>query len=164
MVGDEREREVRFGVLLLRVLEVAGVTDVRVVLDRGEPLVEGRPRLPDQFLRRLELQPVGRADRVGAGADRAAGGREGSLPGPVLRVEPRLDGAGQPERSTSARDVGRGPTTTCTRSLSPSLSRPLEPLPRVPVLALDHVRAANAAARSPGRLARAPADRSWTDA
>src|SRR4029453_2296420 len=84
---DDPLGEPRLRVLLLRVLQVAGEPDVRVLGDRGEPLVERRPRLLHQPMRELELAAVDRADRVGAGADRSTRCRGGPLAGLHARVE-----------------------------------------------------------------------------
>jgi hypothetical protein len=55
--------------------------------DRGQPLVDRRPRLVHQPVRELELAAMDRADRVRAGADRSTGRREGALASLHARVE-----------------------------------------------------------------------------
>ena len=139
------------------------MADVRVVLDRGEPR-RGPPAIPDQVL------AVSNSSRWVARIELAlrgsSGGRPEPAPEPALRVEPRLDGAGQlgevhlsPRRRSRAgrpRAPGRSP-------------QPLQTVERFracPFWPSITYRAANAAARSPGSRASraAAAHRSWTDA
>src|SRR4029453_11318253 len=123
--------EPRLRVLLLRVLQVAGEPDVRVLGDRGEPLAERRPRLLHHPMRELELPAVGRADRVGAGADRSTRCRERALASLHARVETpseivgdavQIHGTGVQTRAASTSAAGL--TTMFTRS-SPNAGRPL---------------------------------------
>ena len=80
-VGHDGLRDACLRVLLLRVLQVPGVADLRLVAHGLEPLVDRRLRLVHQPVRQVELAAVDRADRVRARADRRPGGRQRPLAG-----------------------------------------------------------------------------------
>ena len=141
------------------------MTDVGVALDRGKPLVECRPRLPDQLLRRSNSSRcVARIELALARIERRAAGRARSRAWCFASSLDWMERVSS-ERSTSARDVGRGPDDHVHPVALPQPLQAVEPLPRVPVLALDHVPRGERRA-IPGERARARprADRSWTDA
>jgi hypothetical protein len=95
LAGDERQGDVRLGVFLLGVLEVAGEPEVGVIGDGGETFGDSGVRLGDQFTSSVELEPVRRSDRVRACPDRAAGRGKCVLARGRLRVETEVDRAGQ---------------------------------------------------------------------
>ena len=90
--GDHGEGDLRFRVLLLGVMDKAGVEDVRVVAQGVRGLAQEEAGLVDEALGFVELTAVDGADRVGGVTKGLAAAAEGRLAGAVLGGE-RLSGA-----------------------------------------------------------------------
>src|SRR5919204_3631038 len=95
LTRHERVGQVRLGILLLGVEQVAGEPNVGMVGDPVHAFVERGARLADQAARDLELAAVNGPDRVRGGADRTPGGREGLLACGGLRVEALVERVGE---------------------------------------------------------------------
>ena len=92
---DHRASDTRLRVLLLRILEIAGIPHVGVCGGGGDALVDRGASLAREPLRLLPLAAVEGANRVRTAPDRAPRGRKSPFPGCVLVVEPGANGPGQ---------------------------------------------------------------------
>ena len=87
IVGDEREREVRLGELLLGVVDEAGVAHVGLVFERGVGFGEVRGRDRDELACFTELATMHGADRGAARSNHLPRRGERDLARPVLELE-----------------------------------------------------------------------------